>query len=447
MPHWDDRPATGGGDPLHWGIFYSEWVVNALARFIADAHHRGVLWRLPMRVVENLPLVGLDFLVEGSAYQQPVVDQLLRLQADCDWDSWARRGYGSVAAVPIHMVGSEYRIQELVSLRNIPRIGTSVGPREEEPEEVIAPGRVRSPQLAVGEGVTVLPREPADSPVRILGRDGLEPVIPRMDTPGSPVLVPDEGNPGEGDPSLSRRGSLAVGPTYPTPGTGLYGMSPTLQLMGRPPYLGRLPQEEPLRTESRVGVERASGIESSAGDRRVPIGGERSGRRNLFGSLLDVASSEATAYEHPEARRTTYNSLSMLRGDLEQYLNQEGILGEVREVANSCEWTVETVGTAFRRLLDSRRNHRWHAEQQRQRIAALEAELTARTAHDRETAIRVNRVVGELAAITVRCHEGPAMGRLQPGPGEECKNVEQEGGRKRVRTDNLGEWGPGLPPT
>jgi hypothetical protein len=67
------------GDPLHWGIFYSEWVVNVMARFIADAHHRGVLWRLPMRVVENLPLVGLDFLLEGSAYQRTVVEQLLRL--------------------------------------------------------------------------------------------------------------------------------------------------------------------------------------------------------------------------------------------------------------------------------------------------------------------------------------------------------------------------------
>jgi hypothetical protein len=196
------------------------------------------------------------------------------------------------------------------------------------------------------------------------------------------------------------------------------------------------------------GMRRASDLENSAGARRVPTGGEKSGPRNLFGSTLDVANTDAAAYEYPEVRRTTYNSLSVLRvGELEQYLKREGILGEVREVANSYEWTVETVGTAFRRLLDSRRNHRWHAEEQRQRIAALEAELTARTAHDRETAIRVNRVVGELAAITVRCHEGPEMGRMQPGLGEERKSLEQEGGRKRARTEGLGEWGPGLPHT
>jgi hypothetical protein len=46
---------------MHWGTFYWEWVVNVMERFIADAHHRGVLWCLPMRVVEDIPLVGLDF--------------------------------------------------------------------------------------------------------------------------------------------------------------------------------------------------------------------------------------------------------------------------------------------------------------------------------------------------------------------------------------------------
>jgi hypothetical protein len=47
------------------------------------------------------------------------------------------------------------------------------------------------------------------------------------------------------------------------------------------------------------------------------------------------------------------------------------------------------------------------------------------------------RVPGEAAYV-----EAP----LEPGSGEERKSLEQEGGRKRARTEGLGEWGPGLPP-
>jgi hypothetical protein len=34
-----------------------------MARFIDDAFHRGLLWRLPIRVVENLPRLYLYFLL------------------------------------------------------------------------------------------------------------------------------------------------------------------------------------------------------------------------------------------------------------------------------------------------------------------------------------------------------------------------------------------------
>jgi hypothetical protein len=27
------------GYPRHWGIFYSEWVINVVGRFVVDAHH------------------------------------------------------------------------------------------------------------------------------------------------------------------------------------------------------------------------------------------------------------------------------------------------------------------------------------------------------------------------------------------------------------------------
>jgi hypothetical protein len=247
------------GDPFHWGIFYSEWVVNVLARFIADAHHRGLLWRLPVRVVENIPLIGLDYLLEGSAYQRQVIEQLLRLQAECDWDSWARRGYGSVGAVPIHLVGSKHRIHELSSLEHIPCAETPMGSMEEVVEEVIAYGRVRSPQVAVGGGAPILPREGADSPVLVMGGDGLEPVLPREAMPGSPVLVIDDGQPGEGGLSPARRGSLSGGQSYPGLGSRPYGVSPLIP-----------------------GMRRASDLENSAGDRRVLTGGEKSGPRNFL---------------------------------------------------------------------------------------------------------------------------------------------------------------------
>jgi hypothetical protein len=55
------------GDPLQWGIFYSEWVLNVVERFLADDHHRGVLWRLPERVVDSIPLLGLEYILEGSS--------------------------------------------------------------------------------------------------------------------------------------------------------------------------------------------------------------------------------------------------------------------------------------------------------------------------------------------------------------------------------------------
>jgi hypothetical protein len=56
------------GDPLNWGIIYSEWAVNVVGRFVADSHHRRVLWRLPEGVVDSIPLLGLYYLVEGSPY-------------------------------------------------------------------------------------------------------------------------------------------------------------------------------------------------------------------------------------------------------------------------------------------------------------------------------------------------------------------------------------------
>jgi hypothetical protein len=70
------------GDPLHWGIFYSEWVFNVVRSFVADAHHRGVLWRLPERFVDSVPLLGLEYLLEGSPYNLDTIKQLFQTQKE-----------------------------------------------------------------------------------------------------------------------------------------------------------------------------------------------------------------------------------------------------------------------------------------------------------------------------------------------------------------------------
>jgi hypothetical protein len=67
------------GDSLHWRIFYAEWVLNATLQFITDANHRGLLWRLPSRVIDSISVLGLPFLLEGTLYDVARVTHLLGL--------------------------------------------------------------------------------------------------------------------------------------------------------------------------------------------------------------------------------------------------------------------------------------------------------------------------------------------------------------------------------
>jgi hypothetical protein len=84
------------GDPLKWRIFYAEWVVNATVRFITDAHHRGLFWRLPRKILQSIPILGLPYLLEGTRYDVTGVTQLLGLVDSVNWE-----GYEKVGAIPI----------------------------------------------------------------------------------------------------------------------------------------------------------------------------------------------------------------------------------------------------------------------------------------------------------------------------------------------------------
>jgi hypothetical protein len=131
------------GDPLHWRIVYAEWVVNATVRFITDAHHRGLLWRLPRKILQSIPIFGLPYLLEGTRYDVTGVTQLLGLVDSVNWE-----GYEKVGAIPIQRVGIEFSPMEL---------GIQSGDRDptgdegvaitdgEESEEVLASGSLSRP--------------------------------------------------------------------------------------------------------------------------------------------------------------------------------------------------------------------------------------------------------------------------------------------------------------
>jgi hypothetical protein len=68
-------------------------------RFITDAHHRGLLWRLPRRIIDNISILGHPFLLEGTRYDVAKVTQLLGLVRSEDWTQ-----YEQVGALPIQLV-------------------------------------------------------------------------------------------------------------------------------------------------------------------------------------------------------------------------------------------------------------------------------------------------------------------------------------------------------
>jgi hypothetical protein len=94
--------------------------------------------------------------------------------------------------------------------------------------------------------------------------------------------------------------------------------------------------------------------------------------------------------------------------ELESQIAPGGILQEFRELISSAEWNPVTVGQAIRRPLESRRNNRYKARMKAQRISRLESALDSRAIQDRGTARRRNKMVGELASLSVRFHEGPS---------------------------------------
>ena len=361
------------GDPLHWGIFYSEWVVNVIGRFVADAHHRGVLWRLPDRVVDSIPKLGLEYLLEGSPYNVDTVKQLLRTQREHDWVSWGHKGYHEVGGVPVQLVGSQYLVQDL------PPITVTIAPGEigfEVEEEVVAQGTCPSVEVQRYPPVT---------------RGGL------LGGTAPPSRVIDEPRPGD-----------------PLPG---------------------YPSNISWRDYGESGPDIRGGF--GAPSRYHHSGGEPISRNTIPSTEVRMYDSDAyygyTGTDYDRERSQAALPIS----ELESQLAPGDMLGEFRELMNSADWTPVTVGQAIRCLLESRRNHRYQARMQAQRISRLESSLESQAIHDRGTARRLNQLVGELASISVRCHEGPS-GDIQAR--EEGEEDEEGRVRKRRRGEEVKEW-------
>jgi hypothetical protein len=74
-------------DSLHWAVFRTEWTVNVFARWVDDAHYRGLLWHLPIGVRQGIDWLAVVALLQGCEYAVATVDGLLKLHDSYSWDS------------------------------------------------------------------------------------------------------------------------------------------------------------------------------------------------------------------------------------------------------------------------------------------------------------------------------------------------------------------------
>jgi hypothetical protein len=66
-------------------MFYTERVVLVFGRCVADAYHRGLLWRLPKRVLTGIQDLGLGDLLRLSSFPVKGFGALLELHDQIDW--------------------------------------------------------------------------------------------------------------------------------------------------------------------------------------------------------------------------------------------------------------------------------------------------------------------------------------------------------------------------
>jgi hypothetical protein len=101
-------------DSLHWAIFRTEWVVNVFARWVDDAHYRGLLWHLPVGVRSGVDRLTVVALIQGGEYSVAAVNGLLRLHDDHLWTANGAPVTVFSQVVPLARRGDSFEIVGLL---------------------------------------------------------------------------------------------------------------------------------------------------------------------------------------------------------------------------------------------------------------------------------------------------------------------------------------------
>jgi hypothetical protein len=392
------------GDFLHWRIFYSEWVLNATVRFITDAHHRGLLWRLPRKILDSISILGLPYLLEGTRYDVARVTQLLGLVGSEDWT-----GLEQVGALPIQRVGTGFaRMDMRVRSPVLEQVaeGEITVTEEDEVDEIVASG-----------GPTGQPLPSGRSPME----EELSPTVPRL---GRGQILAERPAP---------RSGIAALPLGVTDG----GYSRTPQRSGQTPE--GFEREQP-RSAPRY-LERAEWEKYEDRERERASGSRvtriSSDMRPVVPPVVDIYAPPG-GLQYP-GELVDDHPLRARARELEAYLRREGRYTEFRELAGSSDMMTPTVGRVICTLLESRDAHRRQEIELCQRIVDLEVALDGASTRNRGTSQRLRMVMDDLADIAARCD--PTIGSRRRSDGEMPIGEKVEGlGRKRARTGAEEAW-------
>ena len=359
------------GDPLHWCVFRTEWVIALFSRFVADAHHRGLLWRLPAKIISSVQTLTVETLLEGSPYRPEAVHKILKLQAEYDWEILTRAGYTSMQAIPLDRVGEEFKIYEL-PMTGVPERAT--GSEEgSDVEEILASGQVGTPAVPV------------------------TPPFPGLDQP---------------------RGTVRKDLTAGRERTSM-GMASSWEVAG---------QEQP---QYEAWTERAGPAGSSLTHMEPPPGGTERGqyRQPMYPSLNGEA--YVTLDPYGGVRQVPVSDYIVVR-EVEEYLRYHHRWEDMREFTRDAPLTSETVGRALCALLESRHFHRHRGADLTRRIQALEEQQRTRVLLDQATAQTLRLLNTELNGLTERFHQQTV--READEIGGDVEEPGESESRKRART-------------
>jgi hypothetical protein len=363
-------------DSLHWCIFRTEWVIAFFSRFVADAHHRCLLWRLPVKVttsVETLSVetLSVETLLEGSPYRPDEVHQLLKLQAEYNWEGLTRAGYTVMQAVPLNRVGEECKIYDL-PLSGVPERATG-SDEGSEVEEILASGQIGNP---------VVPGTPpslgVNQPLGHLSRD-----------------------------LAGGRERASVGMTYPWRGLG----------QDRTRYAGWTARPGP-KVSSLTRMDPSS-VAAERDQYRQPV--------------FPSASSEAyvTIDPYGGVRQVPESECIVVR-EVEEYLRYNSRSKYMRAFTRDAPLTSETVGRALCVLIESRKYHRYHGANLTRRIQGLVEQQMSKALLYQETDQSLRLLNTELNGLTQRLHHQTIGGVEDMGGG--IQGTGGSGSRKSTRT-------------